>query len=57
MIPFLHVIRQWIEWRRAKRCLAYKHRWEDVQHPSKSNVIITRCKWCHTGIERMGNVA
>ena len=56
MIAALHVIGQWLDWRRAKRCLAGKHRWMEFKHPYKKDVILIRCKWCHTGIEKMGNV-
>lgn len=43
----LSFIRHWIEWRRAKNCLAKRHAWEEVRDPTRPHVILIRCKHCH----------
>jgi hypothetical protein len=39
-------IKQLVEWKRAKNCLASRHSWKEVRHPTRPNVIQIKCKHC-----------
>lgn len=51
ILNVIRFIRQMVEWRRTKRCMAHLHKWEKVKHPRHDNVIIMRCKYCHIGFD------
>jgi hypothetical protein len=49
VLPIIAFFRQLIDWRGMKRCREHKHKWIDTPHKTRSNVLITRCKYCGIG--------
>jgi len=44
IVQAIRLIRQLIDWRRAKRCRRSRHKWDEF--PYKPGIVIQSCRWC-----------